>query len=93
VLDLANFAVVSRPGNAAGHLRGRLPALAGRMVDATAALRAPDRPAIIVIDAPTPDVSSTAVRRRVAEGETVAGMVPPGVLQHIEQHGLYRSDS
>jgi len=90
VLDLAHFAVVSRPGTAAGQLRNRLPALAGRMVDA-ASLQTPDRAAIILIDAPTPDVSSTVVRRRVAQGETVAGMVPAGVLQHIEQHGLYRN--
>jgi nicotinate-nucleotide adenylyltransferase len=91
VLDLAHFAVVSRPGTDAGQLRRRLPALAGRMIDAAAAVQAIDRPAIVVIDAPTPDVSSTAIRRRVADGETVAGMVPAGVLQHIEQHGLYRN--
>jgi nicotinate-nucleotide adenylyltransferase len=91
VLDLAHFAVVSRPGTAARELPDRLPALAGRMIDATAVLESLDRPAIILIDASTPDVSSTAVRQRVAEGETVAGMVPAGVLQHIEQHRLYRN--
>jgi nicotinate-nucleotide adenylyltransferase len=90
VLDLAHFAVVSRPGATAGRLRDRLPGLAGRMAEPPAA---PGPPAtmVILIEAPTPDVSSTAIRRRVAQGETVAGMVPAGVLQHIEQHGLYRS--
>src|SRR5207247_11280142 len=91
VLEMAHFAVVSRPGIAAGQLRDRLPALANRMVDPPVAAEQADRTVIILIEAATPDVSSTAIRRRVAQGETVAGMVPAGVLQHIEQHGLYRS--
>jgi nicotinate-nucleotide adenylyltransferase len=90
VLELAHFAVVSRPGTGIGQLRGRLPAIASRMVD-PASPASPDRTMIVLIEAPTPDVSSTAIRRRVADGEPVSGMVPAGVLQHIEQHGLYRS--
>jgi nicotinate-nucleotide adenylyltransferase len=42
-----------------------------------------------LIDAPTADVSSTAIRRRVAAGQSIAGMVPAAVQQHIERHGLY----
>ena len=89
VLDLAHFAVVSRPGTAAGQLRDRLPDLASRMIG-PASLTPADRTMVVLIEAPTPNVSSTAIRRRVAQGETVVGMVPAGVLQHIEQHGLYR---
>ena len=44
---------------------------------------------IFLIDAPTADVSSTAIRRLRAEGRSIAGLVPAGVQQHIEQHGLY----
>ncbi len=51
----------------------------------------PIDPVIFLIDAPTADVSSTAIRRRRADGQSIAGMVPPGVQQHIEQHGLYTS--
>jgi nicotinate-nucleotide adenylyltransferase len=91
LLDLAHFVVVSRPGTAAGQLRDRMPSLANRMMGPAAALQSAGRTVIVLIEAPTPDVSSTAIRRRVALGETVAGMVPAGVLQHIEQHGLYRS--
>jgi nicotinate-nucleotide adenylyltransferase len=90
ILDLAHFAVVSRPGAAADQLPDRLPALASRMVAPTDVPIA-DQTVIILIEAPTPDVSSTAIRQRIAAGETVAGMVPAGVLQHIEQHKLYRS--
>ncbi|MBI3400247.1 MAG: nicotinate (nicotinamide) nucleotide adenylyltransferase [Acidobacteria bacterium] len=89
ILDLANFAVVSRPGYPVDELSHRLPRLASRMVrppgDSLAALD----PMIFLIDAQTADVSSTAIRRRLAAGESIAGLVPAGVQQHIEQHGLY----
>jgi nicotinate (nicotinamide) nucleotide adenylyltransferase len=44
---------------------------------------------IFLVSAPTPDVSSTEVRRRIAAGETLRGLVPPSVETHILQHGLY----
>ncbi len=39
---------------------------------------------------PMMDVSSTEVRRRVAAGESIAGLVPDTVARYIEQHRLYR---
>jgi nicotinate-nucleotide adenylyltransferase len=87
----AHFAVVSRPGYQVDDLPGRLPALASRMVRVAAATEGfpPSDPSIILIDALTADVSSTAVRRRRAEGHRITGLVVRGVEQHIEQHGLY----
>ena len=35
------------------------------------------------------DVSSTEVRRRLAAGESVAGLLAPGVELYIREHGLY----
>jgi nicotinate-nucleotide adenylyltransferase len=35
------------------------------------------------------DISSTAIRRRIAAGEPVRGMVPDAVLDYIENHRLY----
>jgi nicotinate-nucleotide adenylyltransferase len=91
ILDAAHFVVVSRPGSPVDELPRRLPLLASRMarppIDQFEQL---DR-LILLIDAPTADVSSTAIRRRLAAGESIAGMVPPSVQQHIEQHGLYTS--
>jgi nicotinate-nucleotide adenylyltransferase len=78
ILELARFVVVSRSGFPVGELRRRLPSLVDRA---------------ILIDAPTADVSSTAIRRRIAARESIAGLVPPGVRQHIEQHGLYATMS
>ena len=41
---------------------------------------------------PMMDVSSTEVRRRVAAGESIAGLVPDTVASYIEQHRLYLAD-
>jgi nicotinate-nucleotide adenylyltransferase len=94
VLDLAHFVVVSRPGMTLSAMRDRLPQLRHRM-------RLPRRQTaedaagtvIFLVDAPTADVSSTAVRQRIASGGRLSGMVPAGVENHILQHGLYAPDS
>ena len=113
VLDLAHFAVVSRPGVPVGTLPTQLPALADRMrkvapgptvrlkadttygtevrlkPDGTYGTEAMSGTVIFLIDAPTADVSATAIRHARARREPIAGMVPPTVRQHIEQHALY----
>jgi nicotinate-nucleotide adenylyltransferase len=92
ILDCANFAVVSRPGCPAPALHDSLPLLRSRMRQEPFEN---DRPAplIFLIDRPTADVSATAIRRRLAAGESIDGLVPPMVRQHIERHGLYRAAS
>jgi nicotinate-nucleotide adenylyltransferase len=89
ILDDANFAVVSRPGFPVGVLAGVLPTLAPRMARPPA--RPSDGTSIFLIDAPTSDVSSTAIREACASGRGPGDMVPPVVRQHIDQHALYRS--
>jgi len=91
LLEAAHFAVVSRPGCSVHELGDRLPALAPRMTVAPIDPLDYGTPLIILIDAPTADVSSTAIRRRIAAGEPITGQVPARVQQHIEQHGLYTS--
>jgi len=93
LLDGAHFAVVSRPRFPVHDLRSRLPTLASRMTAPTIDARESPTPLIFLIDAPTADVSSTAIRQRVADGDPIAGLVPARVRQHIEQHGLYTSTS
>lgn len=89
ILDRCYFVAVSRPGCPAPGLRQALPALAPRMVDAGATI--PTHPAIILVDAPTAPVSSTDIRRLLADGRSIDGLVPPEVASYIEQHGLYRT--
>jgi len=92
ILDAAHFAVVSRPHWRADDLPPRLPSLASRMVTDRAALNGRGgQTMIILIDALTADVSSTAIRRLRTEGKPITGMVGASVQQYIEQHGLYTS--
>jgi nicotinate-nucleotide adenylyltransferase len=91
ILDATHFAVVSRPGFPVGELSHRLPPLASRMVCPPVDLWTALDPLILLIDGPTANVSSTAIRRRLAEGQSIEGLVPPSVQQHIEQHRLYTS--
>jgi nicotinate-nucleotide adenylyltransferase len=88
ILDRCQFVVVSRPDCPVDSVRAGLPALADRMVAPTPGLM-PSRPSIVLVDAPTAPVSSTEVRRRLAHHESVAGMVPEPVAQHIRRHELY----
>ena len=98
LLDLAHFVVCSRAGRAADVVRGLLPALRDRMVDAKdfnglpAATAAKAGPRVILLHAQTADVSSSALRQALAAGETdiaLRGMLPPAVFDHIRRHGLY----
>jgi nicotinate-nucleotide adenylyltransferase len=43
-----------------------------------------------LVNLPMMDISSTEVRRRVAAGEPIAGLVPDAVASYIERRGLYR---
>ena len=89
VLGLANFAVVSRPGTRVEALRKRLPALQHRFTTADGRMTPSDSLQIVLVDAETPDISSTDVRRRLSRGESVSGLLCPAVERHIARHHLY----
>jgi nicotinate-nucleotide adenylyltransferase len=97
VLDLANFVVVSRSGLPLRTVRDRLPALKGRMrlplSHRSVSAVARQETAIFLVDARTTDVSSTQIRERIANGDSLSGLVPASVEQHIRQHGLYQRSS
>lgn len=96
VLDLAEFVAVSRPGVPVMSLRHQLPALRDRM---RLPLRRSDLEttrtgtSIFLVDAPTSDVSSTEIRRRLHAGLPLGGLVPACIEHHIQQHGLYVQQS
>lgn len=89
VLDMAHFVVVSRPGYDAGALSSRLASLAPRMRDAAAFDLAARQPSILLLDAPTQDISSSGIRERLARGLAVSGAIPAAVETHIRKHHLY----
>lgn len=81
VLDLAHFVVVSRPGITLDSLRERVPSAFRREPSA--------KTRVILIEAHTPDISSTDIRRRVRDGHALSGYVPHAVADYIRDHGLY----
>jgi nicotinate-nucleotide adenylyltransferase len=80
ILGLANFVVVSRPG---------APRASDLISNSGSATHSPAAPTVLSVEAATPDVSSTEIRRRVAAGESIDGVVPPSVAGHIRRHRLY----
>jgi nicotinate-nucleotide adenylyltransferase len=93
VLDLAHFIVISRPGIAATSLAGRLPQLRERVRPAGASGTTAAGATVYLVDAATPDVSSTGIRARRRAGESITGLVPAAVETHILRHRLYTDDS
>jgi nicotinate-nucleotide adenylyltransferase len=92
VLDLANFVVVSRPGITLDSLRERVPsAFRTHPPCSPSDLRAlgSEKSRVILVEAHTPDVSSTDIRRRVRTGESLSGLVTDRVAAYISAHGLY----
>lgn len=43
-----------------------------------------------VVEVPAVDISATAVRERVARGQSIRYLVPEAVREYIAAHGLYR---
>jgi len=92
ILDRAHFAVVARPGFRTKEIIERLPELLPRMTSPAEA-EGHGTPLIFLIPAKTADVSASAIRQRCATGESIEGLVPPAVGQHIERHALYATTS
>jgi nicotinate-nucleotide adenylyltransferase len=42
-----------------------------------------------LLDTPLLAVSATDIRHRLREGVSVAGLLPPAVIEYIRRHGLY----
>lgn len=91
LLDRGHFVVISRPGRPVAALRTELPSLSARMVEAGTTV--PSVASILLVDVPTPDVSSTDIRRRACEGAGLDGLVPPAVAAHIHRYRLYSGRS
>ena len=89
VLDDAHFVVVARPGTTIDAAVARTPALRSRVRTPAEAGAPLAGTAIFLVEAPTRDVSSTAIRARLTSGRGIDDLVPPGVARHIVAHHLY----
>ena len=77
VVELARIIAVGRPGSAPDLTRilQALPALRERLT---------------VLPGPALDISSTALRQRVAASQPIRYQTPDAVVEYINEHGLYR---
>ena len=76
VLELARIGVAARPGTVLDEAEAAVERLGGS-----------DRMELIRM--PEIGVSSTRIRRRVAQGRPIRYLVPDGVAELIAEHGLY----
>lgn len=77
IIELARLVAVMRPGHAPdlAALEARLPGIAAR---------------ITLVEGPRLGISSSELRRRIAEDRPVRYMLPDAVIAYIEEHHLYR---
>ena len=78
VLDLARLAVAERSGAGREEIAGRLAQHFG------------DAAAPVFFDMPRVDISSSQIRRRVAQGDPIRYLVPDSVAEQIARGRLYR---
>ena len=78
VLDAANFAIVARPGAALDAAIDRVPGARARLGRT-----------LFPVPAMTRDVSSTAIRARLAARQSIDELVPVSIARHILAHNLY----
>ena len=93
LLDLCHFVVIARPGAPLGELSRHVPGIERRVREPVTEGRAELPPSVFLIDAKTPSVSSTDIRRRVSAGESLDGLVPQVVAAHIRRCRLYSPDT
>lgn len=88
ILDRCHFGVIARPGLGAREAVASVPEAGHRLAN----LPGDDlsQPSVFAIEAVTAPISSTEVRRALAAGAVLDGLVPGPVAHYIAAHGLYR---
>lgn len=91
LLDLAHLVVMTRPDSEPGYSERLRAHLEGRFVGSTDELM--DRPAgsLCNVNVTRLAVSSTDIRRQIADGRNPRFLLPSTVLAYIRKHGLYQA--
>lgn len=94
LFSLTHFAVIDRPSHrleiadGAATLRKEIDARLGTLLDTHTSPCG----AVVMLGMAPPSISSTEIRRRILNGESIADLTPRAVCDYIEQHRLYRSE-
>jgi nicotinate-nucleotide adenylyltransferase len=96
LFGLAQFIVITRPGYSLGAAATSqqaevLQELARRRIDSPAALAQGKAGSILLLEAETPQLSSSQIRERLQAGESVRELLPPAVADWIDAQQLYRA--
>jgi nicotinate-nucleotide adenylyltransferase len=84
--ELAHIAVLSRPGTRPG----TLPAWAkARVAEDHSVLQRTPAGRLVFLDVSPQDISGSRIRTVLAQGGSVAGMLPEAVLEYIQANHLY----
>jgi len=89
LLDAAHFVVIARPGTSLSAVHTHTSALQERVCESTAWDPRDARTRILLVEATTRDVSSTAIRARISDHQPIDDLVPAAVARHIIAHNLY----
>ncbi|XKE47511.1 nicotinate-nucleotide adenylyltransferase [Halomonas organivorans] len=91
LFELAHLVVIDRPDHEAALPDALAALVAGREVDAVAAMMAAPSGGLLRLRLPSRmAISATELRRRLAEGRSVRYLLPEAVEARILDHGLYR---
>ena len=94
LFSLTHFAVIDRPSHrleiadGAAMLRKEIDARLGTLLDTHTSPCG----AVVMLGMAPPSISSTEIRRRIANRESITDLTPAAVCDYIEQHHLYRSE-
>lgn len=90
IMALSHLVILSRPGMSEQFSEELRAMLLPRMTDDRARLHGQPAGLAHRLNAGDHDLSSTSVRARLLAGEAAQGLLPAGVAEYIERHGLYQ---
>ena len=91
LFGLAHFGVAARPGFALDALAPQVAAEVQRRQGSLAALKNTPSGHVYVAGDLAVDVSATAIRAALQRGVAANSLIPPVVLDYIQQHNLYKN--
>lgn len=92
ILNACDFIVVSRPGFEIGKIQSCLPNGLRTGEAAQGNCIRLEKTTIHLLSTVHADISSSAIRRRAAQGESLLGLVPASVADYISKRKVYAQD-